>query len=179
MGIRKFVRMGSLILVVTMCSLVFLTGCIVITTDSEGDEIRRTVSKIWPRRKASGDAAEEALSFKGSATEFGRGVTNVAFCWLEIPYELESGIREASEPGIGGIIHTAWEIVEGSVKGAIGTVGRAGGGVLEIAFSPFPPYGPLMRPSLPPYLNFPEKTPEKKEAPAEPASATETASDKK
>ena len=152
-AVRLFLR--SVILLVLACSLGPLSGCIVVNTSgSDGKEVRRSVSKIWPFRKASENVREEPPSVKGSASEFGRGVTNVALCWLELPYELENGIRDGSKPGIGGLFHTAWNIVGGTVKGTLGTAGRAVGGVLEVAFSPFPPYNPLMQPAFPPYLNF-------------------------
>lgn len=160
------------------CCVGSLAGCIVIqTNESNGEEVRRSISKIWPRREGGDELNNEQLSLKGSAAEFGRGVTNVAFCWLELPYELEEGVRGNSEPGLGGILGTAWGLATGAIQGVLGTAGRAVGGVLEIALSPFPPHGPLMNPSRPPYLNFKRKASKQEPAPSEEAgpAATPTA----
>ena len=59
-----------------VCLLALSTGCIVIAPSHAGNE------------------SSEGLSAKGSAREFGRGVTNVAFSWLELPHEVENCVRD-------------------------------------------------------------------------------------
>ncbi len=41
---------------------------------------------------------DQDVSLKGTGREFARGAANVAFCWLELPSEIEARIRDDS-PG--------------------------------------------------------------------------------
>ena len=95
----------------------------------------------------------EGFSLAGTGRECGRGVVNVTLCWLEIPYEVEAGIRKKPISGpfdaVGATLRGALGVVSGAVSG----VERIIGGTLEVLLSPFPPYGPLMDPPYPPYLN--------------------------
>jgi putative exosortase-associated protein (TIGR04073 family) len=132
---RNLVQKNALIMVCA-CALLMGTGCITICSSRECRE-----------------EAQESVSLKGTGREFGRGVTNVAFCWLELPCSVEHGIRRHSRDGPFGIIGSTFGAVFGTVGGTIHTVKRGVGGAVEVALSPFPPYDPLMRPAFPPYLH--------------------------
>ncbi len=93
------------------------------------------------------------FSVVGTGHEMGRGVVNVAFSWLEIPYQVESHVRKVSWSSPFGVIAAVFETTFGVIDGAFTTVGRATGGLFEILMSPFPPYDPMMDPPFPPYLN--------------------------
>lgn len=104
----------------------------------------------------------KTFSFTGSAVQFGRGLVNAGFCWLEIPHEIKNRLAEGRGDGrIFNPVSATVRIALGTVKGSVKTVERAVGGVLETAFSPFPPYRPLMDPAWPPYLNFTPAPPKK------------------
>lgn len=96
---------------------------------------------------------ERAPSLVGTGREMGRGLTNVALCWLEIPNEVETRIRKNRTGHPFNILANAFHVVFGTLGGAVDTAERACGGAIEIILSPFPPYGPIMEPALPPYLN--------------------------
>jgi putative exosortase-associated protein (TIGR04073 family) len=96
---------------------------------------------------------EGNFSLKGSAGEFSRGAVNVALCWLEIPHKVEAKIRKVEPKGPFGILSSGFAIIGGTIKGSLWGVKRLAGGSVEIAFSPFPPYEPMMHPGYPPYLN--------------------------
>lgn len=119
-----------------------------------------------------GPDERNTFSFTGSATQFGRGLVNVGFCWLEIPHEIKERLAEGRGDGrIFNPISATVRIALGTVKGSIKTVERAAGGVLEVALFPFPPYRPLMNPAWPPYLNYtppPRKAPRRVEPRPEP-----------
>ena len=131
-AVRKNVMM-----VLSACVLLTVTGCITIGSSHECTE-----------------HARESVSLKGTASELGRGVTNVAFCWLELPSAVEHGIRRHNPDNPFGIIGSTFGAVFGTIGGTIHTVKRGVGGAVEVALSPFPPYDPLMHPALPPYLGF-------------------------
>jgi len=115
--------------------------------------------------KSRSHHAKEPLSLRGTGRECGRGVVNVAFCWLEIPDDIEHQVRSNYDPSLGGVVGTSVDIVEGAVSGTFGTVERAMTGVFEIVLCPFPPYGPMAKPGLPPYLQrVTEISPEEVEA---------------
>jgi putative exosortase-associated protein (TIGR04073 family) len=97
---------------------------------------------------------DESFSFKGTGRELSRGVTNMAFCWLELPHEIECKIRDNNPDAPFGMISSSIAAALGAIKGTLWTVDRFVGGAVEIAFSPFPPYDPIMHPGYPPYLNF-------------------------
>ncbi len=121
-----------------------------------------------PARVGSGDMTEP-LSVKGTGHEFFRGVTNIAFCWLEIPHEIEAGVRESTSTGSPfGIVSPAFAFVIGALNGTVWGVERAIGGAFEVVLSPFPPYGPIMRPAYPPYLNFKKEVVEQPEHEVQP-----------
>lgn len=98
--------------------------------------------------------AEENFCLKGTGHELGRGVTNIAFCWLEIPHEIEARVREGDSGRPFGVVSNAFDAALGAINGAIWGVERAVGGAFEVLLSPFPPYDPIMEPAYPPYLNF-------------------------
>ena len=125
------------LIVLSACLLLLATGCITIGSSHECRE-----------------HGHESVSLAGTGREFGRGVTNVAFCWLELPCSVEHGIRRHSSDGPFGIIGSTFGAVFGTIGGTIHTVKRGVGGTVEVALSPFPPYDPLMRPAYPPYLGF-------------------------
>ena len=110
--------------------------------------------------RGCGDDGPGGLSPKGTVREIGRGTTNVAFCWLELPAAVEGRIRRGGPGHPFGIISTTFDVVFGTVCGTVRTVQRGVGGVVEVGLSPFPPYEPLMDPAFPPYLNF-RKAPDK------------------
>jgi len=98
--------------------------------------------------------AEEPFCLKGTGHELGRGVTNIAFCWLEIPHEIEARVREGDSGYPFGVVSNAFDATIGALNGTIWGVERAVGGAFEVLLSPFPPYDPIMEPAYPPYLNF-------------------------
>jgi putative exosortase-associated protein (TIGR04073 family) len=110
--------------------------------------------------------SEETFSLKGTGHELGRGVTNIALCWLEVPHEIEARVRESDSGRPFGIVSNAFGAALGALNGAIWGVERAVGGAFEVVLSPFPPYDPIMKPAYPPYLNFQKKAPEEKPAQA-------------
>jgi len=123
------------------CAMVFLvTGC----------------SSYRPARVGR-EAQTERFSLAGTGSELGRGAANIAFCWLEIPHEIEANVRDERLGDPFGVVSAAFSAVIGAVNGAVWSVERAVGGAFEVVLSPFPPYGPLMEPAYPPYLN-PAKT---------------------
>jgi len=94
------------------------------------------------------------FSLRGTCGEFGRGVTNVAFCWLEVPCEVETRVRGNSPGDPFSIVANVFDIAFGTIGGTFRTAGRAAGGAAEIGLSPFPPYDPLMDPAYPPYVKL-------------------------
>ena len=139
---RDVVRRNALI-ALTACVLLLATGCITICSSHDCRE-----------------HAHQSPSLKGTGRELGRGVTNVAFCWLELPASVEHGIRRHNPDNPFGIISSTFGAVFGTIGGTIRTVRRGVGGVVEVALSPFPPYDPLMHPAYPPYLGL-AKAPER------------------
>ena len=95
---------------------------------------------------------DQDVSLKGTGREFARGAAIVAFCWLELPSEIEARIRDYGPGDPFGILPTVLGITFGTVSGSFRAVERAVGGMVEIGLSPFTPYGPLMEPAFPPYL---------------------------
>ncbi len=94
--------------------------------------------------------SDEGWSCLGSATEFGRGVSNVAGCWMEIPYSMERRIRhKAADRDNFSFIGITLDTAIGLTDGALRTGQRAVAGVVEIVLSPFPPHGPLVEPASP------------------------------
>ncbi len=134
------------VLIFCACLMFLGTGCVTINL---------------PHRCGESDVPE-GFSPKGTACEAGRGVTNVAFCWLELPAAVEGKIRRGSPGHPFGIISTSFDVVFGTVCGTVRTVQRGVGGVFEVGLSPFPPYEPLMDPAFPPYLNL-QRAPAKEE----------------
>lgn len=127
-------------LLALMFSVLFTaTGCVVIDSSHATDK-----------------PVDHKPSLGGSGREFGRGATNVAFCWLEIPSEVESEIRDSDVGSPFSIIGNTFDVAFGAIDGTLSAVGRGAGGVVEIGLSPFPPYDPLMDPALPPYMKFAE-----------------------
>jgi len=126
----------SAVLAAAMCLLLVAVGC-------------GTHRPARVGRKAE----PETFSIKGTGCELGRGVTNIALCWLEIPYEIEGRIRENRQDAPFSVVANVFDAALGTINGAVWGVERALGGAFEIVLSPFPPYGPLMEPAFPPYLN--------------------------
>jgi len=131
---------GISVLAVSACLLLLGAGCITIGSSHED--------------------VPQGFSPKGTVCEAGRGATNVAFCWLEVPAAVEGRIRRGGPGHPFGIISTTFDVVFGTICGTVRTVKRGVGGVVEVGLSPFPPYEPLMDPAFPPYLNF-RKAPDK------------------
>jgi putative exosortase-associated protein (TIGR04073 family) len=131
------------VLAVSVCLLLLGAGCLTI-------DLSHGYSEDAPRR----------VSPRGTVHEAGRGVTNVAFCWLELPAAVEDRVRRGGPGHPFGIISTTFDVVFGTICGTVRTVQRGVGGVVEVGLSPFPPYEPLMDPAFPPYLNF-RKAPDK------------------
>ena len=98
--------------------------------------------------------AEEPFCLKGTGHELGRGVTNIALCWLEIPHEIEARVREGHSGSPFGVVSNAFDAALGAINGTMWGAERAVGGAFEVLLSPFPPYNPIMEPAYPPYLNF-------------------------
>jgi len=72
-------------------------------------------------------------------TKLGRGILNVATCWMEVPNQIENRIAEDG-PGAGGTV--------GVFEGIGMTVARAVVGVYEIATFPIPlpdDYEPILK----------------------------------
>ena len=95
----------------------------------------------------------ESFSLKGTGGESGRGIVNIAFCWFEIPHEVEARIRENDSGHPFSIVSNAFDAALGAANGAVWGAERAIGGACELALSAFPPYDPIMKPGYPPYLN--------------------------
>ena len=134
MRIRRTVVQTSITWALALSLMFLATGCII-----SGPSCTRR------------EAREQSLSLKGTGHQFGRGVTNVAFCWLELPSEIGEHVRDYGPGNPFGILPTALGITFGTVSGSFRAVERAVGGVFEIGLSPFPPYEPLMHPAFPPY----------------------------
>ncbi len=123
---------------------------------------------VGPSRR---EVPEGRMSLKGTARQFGRGLTNLGLCWLEIPYQVEKQVAgsriEHPFDAVGSTLNGAVGVVNGAIWG----VGRGVGGVFEIILSPFPPYEPIVRPAYPPYVRPAEKpepeTAEPEAAPSE------------
>jgi len=145
MKIGSKVMGRSGVLMLCACLMLLETGCVTI-------DLSRGCSEDDP----------QGLSPKGTVYEAGRGVTNVAFCWLELPAAVEGRIRRGGPGHPFGIISTTFDVVFGTVCGTVRTVQRGVGGVVEVGLSPFPPYEPLMDPAFPPYLNR-QRAPAKEE----------------
>ena len=109
-------------------------------------------------------AEPEPLSLKGTGRELGRGVTNIVFCWLEIPRDVEYRVRRKASGHPFGVVSGVFHGAVGTVIGSISALQRAVGGAFEVVLSPFPPYEPLMEPAYPPYLNFGQRAKGKPEA---------------
>ena len=133
------------VLVLSVCLMILLSGCVTIDLS-----------------RGCREDGHQGLSPKGTACMAGRGVTNVAFCWLELPSAVEDRIRRGGPGHPFGIISTTFDVLFGTVCGTVRTVQRGVGGVVEVGLSPFPPYEPLMDPAFPPYLNF-QRAPAKEE----------------
>jgi putative exosortase-associated protein (TIGR04073 family) len=112
--------------------------------------------------RGSSEDDPQGLSPNGTVCEAGRGATNVAFCWLELPAAVEGRIRRGGPGHPFGIISGTFHALCGTVCGTVRTVQRGVGGVVEVGLSPFPPYEPLMDPAFPPYLNI-QRAPAKEE----------------
>lgn len=125
------------VLVLSVCLMLLLSGCVTIDLS-----------------RGSREDGPQGLSPKGTVCMAGRGVTNVAFCWLELPSAVEDRIRRGGPGHPFGIISTTFDVLFGTVCGTVRTVQRGVGGVVEVGLSPFPPYEPLMDPAFPPYLNL-------------------------
>jgi putative exosortase-associated protein (TIGR04073 family) len=106
---------------------------------------------------------QEAFSLKGTGCELGRGAANIAFCWLEVPHEIEARVREDRSGRPFSVISGVFSALLGTIDGTIWAAERAIGGAFEIVLSPFPPYEPIMEPAYPPYLNFGKKKGAEKE----------------
>ena len=126
---------------VILGSLVLVTGC-----------------GTYRPAQVGGKRRQETLSIKGTGCELGRGITNIAFCWLEVPHEAEARIRENRSGRPFSVITNVFDGALGVINGTIWAVERAIGGTFEVVLSPFPPYDPIMEPAFPPYLDF-GKTP--------------------
>lgn len=100
-------------------------------------------------------SAGHPFSCKGFLRQTGRGFVNIAFCWMEVPYEIKRSLTEKDNLELLGVFTNTYNVVAGTVSGAVHTVVRCAGGIYEVTFAPFPPYEPLMCPAYPPYLYSP------------------------
>lgn len=117
-------------------------------------------------------SAGAPFSFKSFGKQFTRGLMNVGFCWLEVPYQIKARLTDPDLNQPDAILTQVYNVICGTCEGTVETVERFTGGIVEVAFSPFPSYEPLMNPPYPPYLLFMNKTqagPTKASAPAVPA----------
>ncbi len=162
MGIRRSETMRIGICLAAVGSLFIATGC----------------AHYRPARVGA-ESTEHKVSLKGTGCELGRGIVNIAFCWLEIPHEIEARVRESKQGHPFSIVSNSFEAVLGAVNGVVWGAERAIGGAFELVLSPFPPYDPIMEPALPPYLNFVRSSKEKDdsekvvEQPVAPAAANQ------
>jgi len=69
----------------------------------DGD-VRRAKSGFRQRGMAADNSDAPApqskgapFSCSGSVKQFGRGMTNVALCWLELPYQIKTHLEDKSE----------------------------------------------------------------------------------
>lgn len=103
-------------------------------------------------------APQERFSLSGTGHQLGRGVTNLALCWLEIPYQVEAHVGNDRIQRPFDVVGTILSGAVGAVEGTVWGVGRGLGGIVEVVLSPFPPYGPLMSPAYPPYIGCAEES---------------------
>ena len=108
------------------------------------------VSVVMIGGSFSAKAADDAWIMR-PMEKLGRGITNVAFCFLEIPMKWSEVSSEKG--GLAGLTY-------GTLKGVCYTVARVGVGVVDIITFPFPlpdcpddledvgwGYGPIMTPA--------------------------------
>ncbi|HUT26273.1 MAG TPA: hypothetical protein VM492_18235 [Sumerlaeia bacterium] len=107
-------------------------------------------------KKAGRAAPAGNFRARGAGEQFVRGVTNVGFCWFEVVDSAQQSLIAHEGWGLGGIlgksIYLPFAVVGGAFRGAE----RAASGVVETAFSPFPPHGSMIDPAYPPYLRSAE-----------------------
>jgi putative exosortase-associated protein (TIGR04073 family) len=136
MALRKNKLVRAALLVGLAAGTAIMTGC-----------------TLWKSMDGAERVPEESFSLKGAGVQLSRGTVNMGMCWLEIPYNMEKEVQKADDNALSFALAGASGAVFGTVQGA----NRIVGGVFEILFSPFPPYGPIMCPGWPPYLG--PKTP--------------------
>ena len=93
-------------------------------------------------------ASPASAFWKESGTKFGRGITNIVGCWLEIPFHIAEQTK--SENILMGI-------PTGSVKGAIIFPLRLLSGTWDFLTWPIPipgEYEPIMKPDYPPWISY-------------------------
>lgn len=143
-AMNLLLRLNMLLL--TVIPLIFSNGCSICEMRT-GHQHERT--------------AETPFSAKNMAISMGRGGTNIAFGWLEVPCTIKSRIKSGKSEGPFGIISNTFAATFGAVKGAIWASKRLVGGAVEMVLSPFPPYEPLLHPPYPPCLEPKTNEPEK------------------
>ncbi len=90
------------------------------------------------------DPQEEPKEQQGESSytplrKISRGLTNTAFCWMEIPRQTIKVKKERGEKA---------GILLGPLKGLAYTFGRCGVGIYEIVTFLVPPYKPLIDPEF-------------------------------
>ena len=125
MALRKNKLVRAALLVGLAAGTAIMTGC-----------------TLWKSMDGAERVPEESFSLKGAGVQLSRGTVNMGMCWLEIPYNMEKEVQKADDNALSFALAGASGAVFGTVQGA----NRIVGGVFEILFSPFPPYGPIMCP---------------------------------
>lgn len=92
-----------------------------------------------------------------SAPAFGRqltrGLLNVGFFWLEVPYQIKEHLAAAPCDWYElGFLSMPFHLVSGAISGTIDGAIRGVTGVLEVVTSPIPPHTPLNYPPYPPFM---------------------------
>ncbi len=128
-------RRLSCTLFIALCLFSTASGCIIIGGGPELEE-----------------AEGQEVSFRGTVTQFERGVANIAFSWLEIPKGIASNLKGDRFSSAFSVISYGVDTVGGAAGSAFDVLKRATGGAVEILISPFPPYDPIMTPPYPPYM---------------------------
>jgi putative exosortase-associated protein (TIGR04073 family) len=124
-------------------------------------------ASCWAQRSAG-----EPFSFRGFGTQLGRGLLNVGFFWLEVPYQIKTSMAESwcGDDNLDfGVFTMPYSFVAGLAKGTVEGVVRGVNGVCEVVLSPIPPYTPLNCPAYPPFMLWFNKVAAPGATPAGPA----------
>lgn len=98
-------------------------------------------------------SAGRHFSAAGFGRQLGRGLLNVGFFWLEIPYQIKEHLAAAPCDWYEyGFLSVPYHLVAGTVGGTIDGAIRGVTGALEVVLSPIPPHTPLNNPPYPPFM---------------------------